>query len=819
MRGPMPSAGITLQVEIGEPIIVGPIAIPQQQGQSSQQTGRQQQQQQQRQQSSTQQSSANSASVPAAQRQQVNRIQQLIDSQLRMLLQTRNQHMRTMRTLVSSVFRDFGRDDGGQWVAMVPERGYIPIDYEAIAGTQLTEEELARDPVPFADNSPQFVASPDSAYAPIPGLSRIQDPGYNGSSSSHRIAELPSRALANELVYNLRDRVLPEIRRLPGLQSFNFSSVRPEYLSQSTSDPVGAAGTGISALGDAFVEIGRALRTVGGQWQSADTVSAETAYSPDHMLSLVQAVSNAALAASVATPFLRSTPVQLAQSRTVSWEDTSDREDESNDGSSRRTQYIIANNLQRNYRRLAQSMLMLNNPRTPEDRPPQTGTRLSPVESALHSLHTNFSGLDDAFGRSSASGASAGAGGNAASVIYGDSLMRRWQRQWQRRLGQQRRSSARQQQQSQRQQQASQNNSSSSENTGSGGSRDNTNTASASASTSPGTINNNSSNSSNNASLNNFVSNLEERISQILQGHSAPFSGDHPVEIEVEAISMPSVGFHILNSAGSSNQPNATESAETQIQDRDQQQQADILSNSDATDISSADMHRSGSPENVAFGFIDRAGAVGSQTARSDRSNFSTTTEYSTNNGPSTRVPRILNFGANGFGSQLPGFGLISNPFPLASVFLGTESSSSSTTRRTSISSNPSRPTATDEANSNSDANANANANANAVGADAATTTDAALTMDQSLENQQQVGATRPRSVSFLNVSHGDDYEAGAACENSSYTRGSRGSSKRHKTRSGESSGNEDDDSDDNEYGDGDVDVGSKSNSSSSRGI
>ncbi|KAJ1811256.1 hypothetical protein LPJ75_004126 [Coemansia sp. RSA 2598] len=708
-----------------------------------------------------------------------------------------------MRSSVSSILRDFGRDDGGQWVAIVPDGLHVPVDYEITPGTQLTEAELARGSVSIVEGSPHFVAPPESAYAPIPGLSRIQDPGHNDSATGHRAAELPSRALANELVFNLLHRIAPEIRRLPGLESFEFASATPEYLSQSTPDPVGAAGAGLSALGDAFVEIGRALQTVGGQWRNADSTPAEAAYSPDHMLSLVQAISNAVSAVSVATPFLRSTPVQLARSRTVPWEDSRDRESGSGDGAqdprergsspSRRTRYLVANASQRNYRRIAQSMLMLNGPRAPEDRPSPTGTRPTPIETSLRSLNANFSTLGNAFDRILAPGG----------TMHGDSLMRRWQRQWQRRLGQQRRSAR---QLPAHLWQSSQSNDASSEGTGA---RDNVDTGASSGDTTTNNSNNSNhsntsnsndgnsndgnSNDSNSALLGEFASALEERISHILRGHGARLFSDQPVEIELEAIAVPGVGFHILNNLDS-NHPSASGPAETQSQDRDPPQtdstrshaRADALGGSDAGDIPPvADMHRSGSPDSGAFVFVDRASAMGSQTARSDRSNMSTTTEYSTNNGPSSRFPRILNFGgANGFGSQMPGFASIANPFPLASVFLGTESSSASTTRRTSISSNPSRPAGGDDASSSSGVDVSAAASMDASQAQPS----------QSLASQQQVGSTRPRSVSFLNVSHGDDYEAGAASENSSYSRGSRGSSKRHKTRSGENSENEDDD-------------------------
>ncbi|KAJ2113194.1 hypothetical protein GGF48_005230 [Coemansia sp. RSA 921] len=112
------------------------------------------------------------------------------------------------------------------------------------------------------------------------------------------------------------------------------------------------------------------------------------------------------------------------------------------------------------------------------------------------------------------------------------------------------------------------------------------------------------------------------------------------------------------------------------------------------------------------FDAVERLSTFGSQSARSDRSNNSTTTEYSnsTGNEPMMRVPRIFGFHMGSNGMQPPqnhGLGNLieeimsrtSNPFSTASVFLGAESgSTTSTTRRASVSSNAGVPQTTNTA-------------------------------------------------------------------------------------------------------------------------
>ncbi|KAJ2375669.1 hypothetical protein IW150_002424, partial [Coemansia sp. RSA 2607] len=382
--------GITLTFEIEDPITIRPLQMPPPPPPPTMNAATQQQQQQQQRQSQTQQQPQQNTEQQDV--QIFNHIHHILDSQIRRLNQARNQHMQAMRTTVSSMFRDFGHDDGGQWLALVPERGYIPVDREVNPGSPLTAEELRRDPVSLLESSSQ---SPDSAYMPIPGLGRIRDPAYPSDSASFRSGGLPSRAQANELVHSLVDHVLPNIRRIPGRSAFNYHTGAPEYLSQNTANPIETAGAGLAGLGDAFVEIGRALQTIGGQWQGTSASDAEPQYTSEDMLSVLDSISELISATSVATPFLRSTPAQQTGNTTETWEGVAEIYDDANNGgesqnsreSARRHSYLVSSMFRRNYRRLAQSLLMLSSPRRSEDQssradePPS-----SPLEQALRSL-------------------------------------------------------------------------------------------------------------------------------------------------------------------------------------------------------------------------------------------------------------------------------------------------------------------------------------------------------------------------------------------------------------------------------------------------
>ncbi|KAJ2374983.1 hypothetical protein GGI05_007208, partial [Coemansia sp. RSA 2603] len=297
-----------------------------------------------------------------------------------------------------------------------------------------------------------------------------------------------------------------------------------------------------------------------------------------------------------------------------------------------------------------------------------------------------------------------------------------------------------------------------------------------------------SSNGSEDDALRNIVSRIEAGFSQMLQGQSVDFTNGNRVAIEVEAISLPNMGFQIINP------PNHTHSTSQSRNPGPEGAPSNAAASvtSEAPDSPTVTTPRSSSPDSSIFGFIDRIGGMGSQTARSDRSNFSTTTEYSTNNGQTTRIPRIIAF-TGGMG-QPTAFSSGTNPFPFATVFLGTESSSSTTTSRASVSSAAGRTAGTENAGTGADSETSSSVAAPtaAPAPTAASSTDSAAPEVVSDAEQRQSGTVRPRSVSFVNVSHGDDYDGGADSAEGSYTCGTRGSSKRHKRRGDENDDDKD---------------------------
>ncbi|KAJ1839731.1 hypothetical protein LPJ73_006658, partial [Coemansia sp. RSA 2703] len=534
---------------------------------------------------------------------------------------------------------------------------YIPVDREVNPGSPLTAEELRRDPVSLLESSSQ---SPDSAYMPIPGLGRIRDPAYPSDSASFRSGGLPSRAQANELVHSLVDHVLPNIRRIPGRSAFNYHTGAPEYLSQNTANPIETAGAGLAGLGDAFVEIGRALQTIGGQWQGTSASDAEPQYTSEDMLSVLDSISELISATSVATPFLRSTPAQQTGNTTETWEGVAEIYDDANNGgesqnsreSARRHSYLVSSMFRRNYRRLAQSLLMLSSPRRSEDQssradePPS-----SPLEQALRSLQNSLSILNSTVDRASyLSGSPRQQQQQQQSQNQREDSATRLQNYLNRVMD--RRNQTRRMRQ--RQQDAANANvatvpsapvSSSSE----------TSNISATTASSIG-----SSNGSEDDALRNIVSRIEAGFSQMLQGQSVDFTNGNRVAIEVEAISLPNMGFQIINP------PNHTHSTSQSRNPGPEGAPSNAAASvtSEAPDSPTVTTPRSSSPDSSIFGFIDRIGGMGSQTARSDRSNFSTTTEYSTNNGQTTRIPRIIAF-TGGMG-QPTAFSSGTNPFPFA---------------------------------------------------------------------------------------------------------------------------------------------------------
>ncbi|KAJ2870894.1 hypothetical protein GGH93_005235 [Coemansia aciculifera] len=217
--------------------------------------------------------------------------------------------------VIYGVHRDFGADNGGEWVASTANSLHYNIDREAALGSSLTAEEFRRGSIQGAD--PLSQGSNIEAYLPIPGL-------MSNDSQLLRLSEYlssraqPSRAQANELLYELRETLLPALRRLPGHENYNYSSMsssRPHYLGRAATNQIEGVGEALSGLGDAFIELGRSLQSVGTQWQNRNTLQPGSAYSPEQTHNILQALRQLVNTTSVASPFLQTTLARTSSER------------------------------------------------------------------------------------------------------------------------------------------------------------------------------------------------------------------------------------------------------------------------------------------------------------------------------------------------------------------------------------------------------------------------------------------------------------------------------------------------------------------------
>ncbi|KAJ2845410.1 hypothetical protein IWW36_004792, partial [Coemansia brasiliensis] len=222
------------------------------------------------------------------------------------------EQQRRMQRTIRHVYRNFGADDGGEWIAMNSSGQYFRIGREAVVGSQLTSEEYERGPI--QERNPVTSSSDESAYETIPGLVPVRRRSSpEGSEAANERPGLmptqtrtrPSRALANELIYDLFERVLPSVRRIPGNDNFRFSTaedVHPTYLSRTSTNQIEAVGQSLTNIGDAFVELGRSLQALGTEWQmgySDDTVMQQAQ-------NTLQLLSDLALTSPLIVPFLQS---------------------------------------------------------------------------------------------------------------------------------------------------------------------------------------------------------------------------------------------------------------------------------------------------------------------------------------------------------------------------------------------------------------------------------------------------------------------------------------------------------------------------------
>ncbi|KAJ1895034.1 hypothetical protein LPJ66_004829 [Kickxella alabastrina] len=683
-------------------------------------------------------------------------------TRVRQLRAAQGQQDQSSRSTITGLFRDFGRDDGGQWVAEVSPAGFIPIEREASAGIILTDDELRRSPVVFFDGMSPASAPPEAAYLAIPGLSRIEESARPTNAAGPRLDQQPSRAQANELVYNLLERVLPDIRRLPGRSDFEFGAERPaapEYIGQSTADPVGATGAAMAGLGDAFMEVGRSLRAVGGQWQDIDNVPPEGAYTPAHMTAIHQAISNLVLASSVSVPFLRSTPAQLAQAGTVSWDTNRELSiipevlpQAVNDAATampERTSYLFSSMFHRENRRRVLDMLTLDTIRQLEERP-------LAMEDAPH---INLAALN----------------WSMAALMGSPEWQQMRSQQSQPQLHQlgsrifphmnlptqaQTQTQAQAQTQTQPQAQAQRLQMQ----------QPNTADSVAEANRHRGA----------NPTTGNTTATQGPADAHSMRAPAVQLGGEHQFEIVFGSIDMSEAltrAADIRSRIGNiGNNTDAQATPQNPRPTRPQQPagqqgtaRANANSNANTSGNESREGHpantpRSGSPDGDFFTFIDRLGAMSSQTARSDRSNMSTTTEYSVSNGQTAPMPRILAFGS-GIGSQLLPLQAGGNPFPIASIFLGTEPGSLSPTRRTSMASSVNgQPGGDNNSNASASASAPALAPAPAAAASAPATISATTNINVAGHNEcpstlavvpeSRSNDKRTHTASFSNDNH-----------------------------------------------------------------
>ncbi|KAJ1735657.1 hypothetical protein LPJ61_000415, partial [Coemansia biformis] len=180
--------------------------------------------------------------------------------------------------IIRQTHRNFGADDGGEWIATNQNGQFFRIGREAEPGRSLTDDELRHGLV--STPNPISRSSNSDAHEPLPGVipraaSRTGPPGSSARRQLARVLDHaqaePSQALVNELTYDLFEYALPAIRAAPGNGDFRFGSsesLRPAYMSRASASPVAAAGGVLINLGDAFVELGRLLQAVGAGWQA-----------------------------------------------------------------------------------------------------------------------------------------------------------------------------------------------------------------------------------------------------------------------------------------------------------------------------------------------------------------------------------------------------------------------------------------------------------------------------------------------------------------------------------------------------------------------
>ncbi|KAJ2835964.1 hypothetical protein J3B01_003174 [Coemansia erecta] len=573
---------------------------------------------------------------------------------------TEEQRERLRRT-IHDVHRNFGANNGGEWIAVNPNGQYYRVGREAVVGSQMTDEEFERGPIETPN--PVTSSSTIAAYEAIPGLIPAESitSASSDAAASNRSAHMaglaraePSQALANELAYDLFENVMPRIRNIPGNSHYHFStseSMTPTYVSQSSANPIGTVGRSLTNLGDAFVELGRSLQALGTEWQMQyfdETIQQQAQ-------STLQLLNELAVVSPMAVPFLQARltndPVQAEPARTTGSENTSNE-----NGNRRATsasgvpvvaehqRRTISSHFRRIRRRRAYGVML---GAAPVDQPnhPFSGPSSSMLELHIEPILFPLGGPPTPHGP------------QRESRAIPQMIMQH--------LGQFQPPHT-------------------GSDMGSGAARD---------SSAPDIRTNSATSAGRNSSTTSTTSTDGSRVPRAVRfmPNASTF------EVVIERVVAPASG-----PPTDSSNPALTASAP---QSEQPQQRANVRDDAASGGLAAE------ANANL-FDAVERLSTFGSQSARSDRSNNSTTTEYSnsTGNEPMMRVPRIFGFHMGSNGMQPPqnhGLGNLieeimsrtSNPFSTASVFLGAESgSTTSTTRRASVSSNAGVPQTTNTA-------------------------------------------------------------------------------------------------------------------------
>ncbi|KAJ2691703.1 hypothetical protein GGH99_002225 [Coemansia sp. RSA 1285] len=715
-----------------------------------------------------------------------------------------NQHsqprIRASRVVYSNFGSPFSRD-------VMPQRPHQ---------TELSEEDIADDApeffsnttssrnppspgYPLNENTPAEVFQPISGFSAIPRSANIQLPTTRVYTAQNRLQGMaeservpPTVAQANELIYDLFTHVLPSIRRHPGREGFHFStteSTSPTFISPTSNSQVSDVGGTLVNLGDAFAELGRSLQEVGHEWQTSDSfASAETdaatssIYSTAHMQAILLTLTQLVRVSPLVIPFLQSTithtplsgqqpqPNNTATDSTLTG-DSPVRRDTSDTLSQNIPNHGYRDAMNRRFRRhrsLVDFMVDANR-----------------IHDPSNADANPFGGVFGNIGISL-----------MPSIFIEPTFAEHRQRP-----------------------------------TGDSSTNPNTGTT---APNDSGLANldgntNASRNSGPRTTDTETHSTRSSNTARVVHRTMRSIGGNHMIEAIIQQIGVPiqqsSSNTGNARTRSSSNTEPSQQSRQQQAQSQplqQQQQQQRHLHRQQAEQNSQPEVHAGstnatlpleatagGMPDvdattpvnadgsNGLFSFIERLRSFGSRnTAQSDRSNASTSTEYSTSNGiPPIRNQRSFTINSGIMGSS-PTIqpAQVMNPFSFASIFLGAEPGSTrNTSRRTSLSStmgggNDTSANLAEQRTASSNTNAsevisNGSIEVNAQSADGGNGMHNVSALASSSDSiEPRTGDTRARGASSYLPDSATSSNSG---EESSNARRCAGSNKRHKTSGG----------------------------------